>query len=462
MFPFTTIKSAGLAHQSYLLGSDGVAAVIDPRRDCRVYQEIAQREGCRITHIFETHRNEDYLIGSRDLARLTGATIYHGSQLPFTYGLGVDDGDCFPLGGLRLRVLHTPGHTLEHIAISVAEGGDRTSPFAVFTGDALFVNDVGRTDLLRDKELAAAMLYDSLFEKLLPLGDEVMVYSAHGAGSACGLHMSEREVSTIGYERRHNPALQRATREEFVRAKLAEKQEYPPYFERMEEYNLHGAPALAALPSPCPAQPATVAQAIKDEMVVVIDVRRPEAYGGAHIPGSLSIPREMLARFAGWFVPYDHALGLIVDDTAQVEQAVRDLVRIGYDRVEMFLDMRSWATAGLPYAATEQIDIETLLAWQQRKEDFTLLDVRSEHEYQAGHLPDAVHIYVGDLPNRLYELTGRADRPIVTFCSTGYRANIAASLLQQAQFAHVYNSLGSMEACQAISCPIEREEQTDT
>src|SRR5690606_231866 len=215
------IKSEGLAHLSYIVGDGNEAVVIDPRRDVDCYVGIAAREGVRISRIFETHRNEDYVIGSVELAARTGASIHHGHGLDFEYGEDVREDDCFECGALRLRVLETPGHTPESISLVLTDSHQGDTPVGVFTGDALFVGDVGRTDLVegREREMAEA-LHCSLFEKLLPLGDQTLLYPAHGAGSACGENMADREFSSLGHERAHNPLLQVTDRDEFVRRKL--------------------------------------------------------------------------------------------------------------------------------------------------------------------------------------------------------------------------------------------------
>jgi hydroxyacylglutathione hydrolase len=235
------IRSEGLFHLSYLIGHDGRAAVIDPRRDCRIYVDMAHSRGARIEYIFETHRNEDYVIGSKELAHLTGAEIRHGGRLDFEYGRAVADGDTFDLGDLRLEILETPGHTFESISIAVTDTGFGEAPVAVFTGDALFVGDVGRTDFFPDRaEEVAGLLYESIFRKILPLGDQAILYPAHGAGSVCGEGMAEREFSTLGMERISNPVLQMKDRDVFIRFKASEHHDKPPYFRRMEKYNLEG------------------------------------------------------------------------------------------------------------------------------------------------------------------------------------------------------------------------------
>ena len=448
------VFSPGLAHASYFVGDGNRAAVIDPRRDCNVYLDLACREGARITHILETHRNEDYVIGSTDLARLTGATVYHGAELPFAYGETAGEGDTFDLNGVRLTVLETPGHTDESISIAVADLTTGSDPFAVFTGDALFVGDVGRTDFFPDRaEQVAGLLYDSLFGRLLPLGDEVIVLPAHGAGSVCGAGLAQRDLTTLGYERRHNPVLQLTNQDEFIRFKVAERHYLPPYFRRMEVYNLEGAPPLQGVPQPPPCGAQEFAAAMAEGMLV-LDARTPEAFGGAHIPGSFAIPLEMIPAFAGWLLPYDTPLGLVVEEPAQVETAVRYLLRIGYDEVACYLaeGMHDWETAGRRFEGIPQVYIGEIKRRLEAREPFTLLDVRSAREFAEGHLRGAVHIYVGELSDRLDEIP--VARPITTFCGSGHRAIVAASVLRRHGFREVENCLGSMRACEATGCPL--------
>lgn len=226
-----TIRSPGLAHLSYMIGHSGRAAVVDPRRDCDVYVNMAQQKGARIEYIIETHRNEDYIVGSTELARITGAKILHGNQMDFRYGQPVKEDDTLELGDLRLKVLETPGHTFESISIAVMDKGFGETPVAVFTGDALFVGDVGRTDFFPDQaEKVAGLLYHSIFHKILPLGDQAILYPAHGAGSICGEGMAEREFSSVGLERLSNPVLQNRDKEDFIRFKVKEHHYMPPLF----------------------------------------------------------------------------------------------------------------------------------------------------------------------------------------------------------------------------------------
>lgn len=450
-----TIHSEGLAHLSYIIGDKGKAAVIDPRRDCDVYADIAYSHDARITHIFETHRNEDYLIGSKELAYQTGAQIYHSKHLPFQYGNPVSEGDCFELGDSVLRILETPGHTYDSISIVLTDKGfSKKDPIAVFTGDALFIGDVGRTDFFPDKpEEVAGLLYDSIFKKLLPMGDQVILHPAHGAGSVCGIGMASREFSTLGYERKHNPILQKH-RGEFIKHKVNEHHHKPPYFRVMHKLNQEGASVLKNLPKPTPGNVEEFDKAMNGEMII-LDVRSPEAFAGAYIPGSIAIPLEMVPSFAGWFLPYDKPIGLVVDEYAHVETAVRYLIRIGYDTISSYLEkgMHKWEISGRKYERIPTVYAGEIIRRVKAKEDFTLLDVRSREEFERGHLPNAINIYVGELLNSLDKIP-KNYRPLTVFCSTGKRATIAASLLKKNGFDKVEDWLGSMTACSAIGCPI--------
>jgi hydroxyacylglutathione hydrolase len=450
------IKSPGIAHLSYILGDGDEAVVIDPRRDSDIYCDIASREGVNIRYIFETHRNEDYVIGSLDLARKTGAHIYHGSALDFKYGHDVSEGDEFTVGGLKLRILETPGHTMESISIVVTDQNFGDQPAGVFTGDALFVGDVGRTDFFPDrKEEVAGMLYDSLFKKLLPLGDQTLLFPAHGAGSVCGDSMADREFSTLGYEKTNNPALQKTDRDEFIQYKISEKHKQPAYFRKMEEYNQNGAPPLPErLPGDVPMSADAVAGAVQAG-ALLIDLRSPEAFAGAFISDALAMPVNMLPAYGGYFLEYDRDIILIPETHTQVREAVRHLVRMGYDRVIGYLKggMHAWEVSGRKYERIPAVHAADLEARLQSDEDLLLLDVRKEAKFNAARLPGAKHIFLGDLSDRLGELP--KDRPIITFCGSGRRAIIAASILKRNGFEQVADSLGSMEACKELGCEIE-------
>jgi hydroxyacylglutathione hydrolase len=451
------IHSEGLSHLSYIVGHGGRAAVVDPRRDCDIYIEIASRNGVVISHIFETHRNEDYVIGSTELALKTGADIYHGKAFDFDYGKPVSAGDTFEIGDLTLTVIETPGHTYESISISVADRGFGDSPIAVFSGDALFSGDVGRTDFFPDKaEEVAGLLYDSIFDNLLPLGDHVILLPAHGAGSVCGSGMADREFTTLGYERLNNPILKHTGREKFIERKVGEHHYKPPYFKQMEKLNKEGsakAPVSVRVPAPCNAD--QFEKAMRNGMIA-LDIRSAEAFAGAFIPGSLAIPVDMVPAYAGWFLPYDRPVGIISDHFEDIQKAVRYLIRLGYDNIEGFLEngLTAWEVSGRDYDRIPAIHAAELVRRIQNSQDFTLLDVRKKEEVEAGRLPNSVHIFLGELPHKLDQVP--RDLPVTTFCGSGQRAIIAASILKQHGFEKVEDSLGSMAACSAIGCPIDK------
>ena len=456
---FERIKSKGLAHNSYFIGSEDTAAVIDPRRDCEVYLDLARREEVTITHIFETHRNEDYVSGSKELSSLTGAEIFHGQGLKWGYGTTIRDGEVFQLGKLKLTALHTPGHTDESMSYVLADRATSEDPVMVFTGDALFVGDVGRTDLYGPEEAPrlAGALYDSLFHKLLPLGDHVIICPAHGAGSVCGGKISERAESTIGIERAHNPVLQLRNKDDFIEYKVNEHHERPLYFSQMERYNRDGPPLLGRLPIPPPLTPFEFQSEMKSGAVVV-DTRTPPAFGGAHIAGSYSIWLEGLPGYAGWVLSYDQPILLVLEGSGNLETAVRYLIRLGYDHIAGYLrgGLAAWYDAGL---GVEHMGLSTVHELKQRldsREDFLVLDVRTDNEWKEGHIKGALHIYVGQIQSRLSELP--RDRPISIVCNVGHRASLAASILLRAGFSNVCcDVLGSMRAWSVNKFPMTQE-----
>ena len=443
------IKSEGLAHLSYVVGAGGRAAVIDPRRDCEVYVEKASEQGCRITHILETHRNEDLVSGAPVLAEWTGAEVFHGPNAAgeAAYARAVGEGDAFMLDKLLIRVLETPGHTDDSLSFALYDTAFGADAVAVFTGDALFVGDVGRTDFYPDRAAAVAgLLFDSL-GKILALGDQAILYPAHGAGSVCGSKLAEREFSTLGYERRHNPMLQIGDRAAFVEKKLAEHHYRPPYFNLMATLNRVGAGAPGSNLSPPPLGPGAVERLA--EHARLVDVRSASAFLGAHAPGSLALSVDVLATFAGWLLDPDEDLVLIADDGEQAALAALYLARIGYDRVVGYLEaaMPAWAARAKDFASLPVVDVdEVARRVAERPDGWTLLDVRGVSEVAEGVVAGAQTIYVGELPQRLGELDPA--RHYTVMCGSGARATIAASVLQQNGFRQVDVFLGSMGAWQ--------------
>ncbi len=451
---FKRVKSEGLAHISYFLGSDNKAIVIDPRRDCQVYLDLAQRNEMKIKKIFETHRNEDYVIGSRELAHFTGAKIYHGPGLDFKYGETLKDGQDFHFGKMKLTAIHTPGHTDESMSYALVDTSFGDEPIMVFTGDTLFIGDVGRTDLYGPKEVPrlAESLYNSIFNKILPLGDGIILCPAHGAGSVCGGAISEREQSTLGLERLHNPALQK-TKEDFIKFKIDERHERPTYFRKMEQYNLEGPPLLGGLPSPPSLSPREF-QKRMERGALVVDTRLPAAFGGAHIKGSYSIWLGGLPMFAGWVLPYNKPILLVLEDREYLEMAVRYLLRLGYDNLEGYLcggieacGLESWYAEALPTAHLGLLTVQELKERLDRKDKLSVLDVRSDKEWNERHIEGAFHIYVGHLKERLDELL--VDQPIAVICRVGNRASLGASILRR-RYPEVYNVLGGMLAWERL------------
>lgn len=441
------IKTSGLAHLSYVIGSLGEAAVIDPRRDCNVYTDVATANGCRITHIFETHRNEDLLSGAAALAEQTGASVFHGPHADgeVQYADTVRDSDEFILGEIALRVLETPGHTDDSVSFAVYDRQFGEQAFAVFTGDALFVGDVGRTDFYPDRAReVAGLLFDSL-RKIEALGDQAVIYPAHGAGSVCGDSMAAREVSTIGYEKLNNQRLRITEREAFIEAKLAEHHDVPPYFEFMERGNLVGAKAVPASLLPPPLSGEQLAQ--MDDHAVIVDVRSPSAFLGAHLPGSLCLPEDMISAFAGWFLHPDDEIVLVADDANQAERATRHLARIGYDRVCGHLgpNLASWAASGGDFNTVPVLDADQVNERVKNPpQDWTLLDVRGAEEVRAARIEASTHIYLGDLRQTADQLDD--DRAYTVMCGSGARATIAASLLLRSGIERVDLFLGSLGA----------------
>lgn len=446
------VKAEGLAHLSYMVGSDGKAAVIDPRRDCGIYLDIADEEGLRITHILETHRNEDYVTGSRELESMTGAAVLHG-DMDFGYGRLVREGDVIDLGQAVLKALATPGHTPESMSYVLYDRSAGPQPVGVFTGDALFVGEVGRTDLFGAENIdrLAPLLFDSLHNKLLPLGKSTIIYPAHGAGSACGGSISDREESTIGLEMVQNKALLLARKEDFVAMKKGEILEKPYYFTRMEDINLAGQPVLGRLPRPPFLSPREFA-GIAGNGAAVLDVRAPSSFAGGHVPGAVSVPREILPNYAGWVLEYGGPILLVTDGAEELPEVVRMLVRIGHDRIAGHLGggTEAWARNGLPLAAFPTVtpaDLHKRLSG----EEIHILDVRTEKEWRAGRIEGSQHIFVGYLKDRLGEVSG--DRRIALMCSSGLRGSLAAGILKDAGY-DVLNVLGGTEGWKKAGLPL--------
>lgn len=460
---FERIKSEGLAHNSYFIGSGSSAAVIDPRRDTQIYLDLALKHGLKIKYILETHRNEDYVIGSLELGYETQSPIYHGPGLDWNYGNTLKDEQEFRLGRLSLKTIHTPGHTDESMSYIVTDLGSGKAPVMVFTGDTLFVGDTGRVDLYGSTEIPrmASNLYNSIFNRILPLGDSVILCAAHGAGSICGLKIGDRDESTLGIERIQNPILQYSNKDDFIRHKSAEHPERPPYFTRMEKYNQYGPPQLACLPIPSPLTP----HEFNSEMekgALVVDTSLPAAFGGAHIKGSYNIWLDGLPAFAGWLLPYDKPILLVLEDQDHLEKAVPYLIRVGYDNVIGFLKdgIEGWYDAGFPTESLPLLSVHQLKEKLDKGENLVVLDTRDQEEWNSGHIQGSIHIYVGHVEHKLSEIP--RNKPVAVLCSVGHRAGIAASILLRAGFTKVYNVLGSVTAWRHAGFPLTAESEVES
>lgn len=452
---FQRLKTPGLGQNSYVLGcGEGLAVVVDPRRDVDEYLRLARENDLSIAYVLETHRQEDFEYGSRTLAKLTGARILSGCHELFgDTDVKLKDGEALEVGTTRIVALETPGHTPESVtyAVYVEDAGEKC--WGAFTGDALFVGDTGRTDLPDPQKTGenAGILYDAVHSKIAPLGDQTLLYPAHGSGSACGGNISDRDDSTIGIEKGTNPVFKKS-RKEFVEHKLAEKMARPPYFSHMEQVNL-----LPGRPMPAPSyhvlQPKDFQKRMKEGLV--IDTRSPEAFAGAHIPGSYNIWLEGLPAFGGWIANENTRIFLIVEGAGKIDQAVKSFARIGIDTVAGVLTsgVETWREQGLPIESIATTSAAQTAEWMQQGR-VHVLDVRDEYEWNEKHIPGAVHQYVGDLEENLPQLPKESE--IVVHCSVGHRSGVAVSILKRHGYTGLYNMLGGMTAWEKLGLPLEK------
>ena len=468
-----------LAHASYMLGSEGVAAVVDPQRDVEIYIEEAARQGLKIAHVIETHLHADFVSGHRELAARTGATIHVGARAAAKFPHhAVREGDEIQFGRCALRFLETPGHTIEGVCVLVSDLDRSREPWAVLTGDTLFIGDVGRPDLSPDHtpQQLAGMLYDSLHEKLLRLPVAVEVYPAHGAGSLCGRNIGTERSSTIGRERARNYALQKMSREEFVSLLTSDLPVRPGYFALDAEINRAGAPALNDLPPLRALAPEEVERLTADRSsgAIVLDTRPAAQFGAAHIPGSVHIALGgQYATWAATLLGLARPIVLVAEDPQQLEEARMRLARVGIEKVAGYLDggVEAWQRAGRALAEVPQISVVDL-AQQLRDapESVQVLDVRNAMEWQGGHIESARHAALDQLAltpaenaeSRLAKLVGGLDPavPIAVHCKSGYRSSIASSLLARAGARSVLNVVGGFDAWVAQKLPVADAPET--
>ncbi|GAC1558909.1 MAG: MBL fold metallo-hydrolase [Vulcanimicrobiaceae bacterium] len=440
-----------LAHASYLIGSDGVGAVVDPQRDVDAYVDAAREAGLEIRYIFETHIHADFVSGHRELAARTGAQIVFGHRAGATFAhIAAHDGDRIDVGSLRFDIMETPGHTPEGISILVSDTADASAPRRLLTGDTLFIGDVGRPDLIGSKGFSAVdmagMLYNSLHEKILKLDDAVEVFPAHGAGSLCGRSMSTERSSTIGRQRSENHALQKMTKDAFVELMTTGLPEQPAYFALDVEMNRSGVPALGDLPKPVAMNAVQVRRAMMDG-ALVLDVRPSEIYGPHHIAMSMNIGLDgQFASWAGALIPFARRIVIVALDEAGVAETVTRLARIGLSTVDGYLagGVQAWEAAGYPIASIPQISVDELNARVERGLGAQLIDVRRPAEHETGIVRGAIPIPLPTLEASLEKID--PERPIVIICGSGYRSSAAGSILESSGFSNITNVDGGMNA----------------
>lgn len=447
-----------LAHASYLIASEGVAAIVDPQRDVEIYLDEARKRNVRIEHVIETHLHADFVSGHQELAERTGARVYVGARAGASFPhVAVRDTDSVTFGSTKLTFLETPGHTLESICILVGDLHRSGEPVAVFTGDTLFIGDVGRPDLgagYTPQELAG-MLYDSIRTKLLTLPDAVAVYPAHGAGSLCGKNLSTDRSSTIGRERASNYALRAASREEFVALLTADSRERPEYFSRDVEINRRGAPALDQLKPLAPLAPDEVERA-SEAGAIALDVRDEDAFGTRHVPGSINIGLDgQFASWAGSMLGLDVDIIIVAADDETARQARTRLARVGIERITGYLagGIGAWHAAGKSVAGVSQLEPLRLQALLQQGRIEQLIDVRRSAEWEGGVIGPALLRPLDRLARTLEDLD--KSRRTAVYCKGGYRSSIAASILKREGFADVLNVRGGFDAWKEAGLPIE-------
>jgi hydroxyacylglutathione hydrolase len=464
-----------LAQTSYLIGCGrmGSAIVIDPNRDVEQYVQVAEAEGVKITHVTETHIHADFVSGARELAERTGARLYLSDEgdanWKYAYARGADavlvrDGDTIRVGNVVVSVVHTPGHTPEHVSFLITDTAAADEPIAIVTGDFVFVGDVGRPDLLEKAakiegtmDQAARTLFRSL-QRFRQYPDWLQIWPGHGAGSACGKGLSAVPHSTVGYERRFNWAFAYEEEDAFVQAVLAGQPEPPRYFAEMKRINREGPRILHGFRRP-ERLPGTRLEGVLESGAIVIDTRHAADFAAGHVPGTVNITlNRSFNTWAGWLLPFDADFYLIINDQCShcVDEAVRDLAMIGLDRVAGFFGSEvvgNRAEEGREVAAIPQITSEAL-AKRMRAGHVAVLDVRGRYEWEAGRIPGVENIPLGYLTERLDDIP--RDRPLVVHCQSGARSAIAASILLAQGLTNVLNLTGGFAEWQNAGHPVER------
>lgn len=437
---FQHVYDKTLAQASYFIGCQkaGVALVIDPKRDVDTYLEIAKQNKMQITHVAETHIHADFLSGSRELAALTGAKLYlsdeggPGWDYEFDH-VGLKDGDTFMVGNLKIEVLHTPGHTPESISFLLTDTPASPKPVMLFTGDFVFVGDIGRPDLLEEaagmvgtKEVGAEQMYRSI-NRFNALDDYIQVWPGHGAGSACGKALGAVPSSTVGYEKIRNWAFQYENNEPgFVKYLLEDQPEPPRYFAMMKKLNKVERPLLTEVPK-VKLLNASELKAASDQGTKIIDTRNKKIFTKGFIPKSINIQNNnSFATWCGWLIEYNEPFILVAPE-GEVEELTRKLMRIGLDQIQGFVpDVSVWNELGLSLETREDIGLEEMKALVN-KPNVQVVDVRGASEFKAGHINGATHVFVGTIEKHLDKID--SSKEVVIHCQAGDRSSIASSLL---------------------------------
>jgi len=457
------IFSDGVAQLSYLIGdeSEGVGAVIDPRPDCEVYPERAQEKGLKIGAIYETHIHADFMSGSLALQEILGGEvpIRVSSEDDASYDFEherIKDGSEASFGELKLVARHTPGHTPEHLSY-LAYQGDNDTPFAIFTGDTLFVDSVGRPDLLGEDETEALAerLFNSIHNFYGSLSDGVMVYPGHGAGSACGPDIGDRMFSTIGYEKSHNPYFAVTGKTEFIEKVLGDAPEEPNHYRPMKKLNVSNRESRIAKTSPQALDAEEVEEWVQNGKGILLDTRSTLAFTAAHIPDSLSIEaRGELSVWSGWLLDFDAPLILVLEKDSDLESTRALLWRTGHSNVVGYLvgGIMSWIMEGKPISSIQPYGVSQL---REQADQIQILDVRSKDERESGYIPDSKHLFLPDLEEKAEEVLDRK-RTVATYCASGFRASIAASILKRKGFSDVGYVPGSWIAWNQAGLSVEK------
>jgi len=446
-----------LAHASYMVASEGVAAVVDPQRDVDIYMEAAASQGWKIEHIIETHLHADFVSGHRELAARTGARIYlgAGSEAQFPH-VAIEDGDQIEFGQCRLRFLRTPGHTMESICVLMTDQGQPRRPQTIFTGDTLFIGDVGRPDLspAHTPQQLAAILYQSIHEKLLTLPADTEILPAHGAGSLCGRQMSSESSSTIGKQRETNYALLAQTSEEFVHLLTDNLPARPEYFAREVEMNRRGAAPVAGLPPLAPLSAPEVLR-LQQQDAIVLDTRPAMQFAVAHVPKSIHI--ALTGQYASWaarILGLDTPLIIAGEDRERVRESQLRLARVGIENVAGYLEdgVAGWIKNGFELEYISQIRAQEFAELREQEPGhFALLDVREPGEVSGGAIEESAHIPLGQLKARASELN--PEQLLVVYCRSGFRSSTATSLLRRAGFRDIANLIGGFDAWKMAGLP---------